>query len=107
LQNPSANKQTIKKLCYAAFHWLYVHEKTWLNSALPSPTKPKVRPKVDWEKRDIELASKVKTIASECDGTISRTKLDKALGGHGWLTRMKHKLPMTMNVFHELSTELS
>jgi len=101
-QNPLAIKQEIKKSCYAAFHWLYAHERSWLNSTLPSPTKPKVRSKINWEKRDIELSSKVSAIMHNINGTISRTKLDKAIGGHGWLIRMEHKLPITMAVFREL-----
>ena len=97
--NPSAIKQEIKKHCYAAFHWLYGNERTWLNATLPPPTKPIVRSKVDWNKRDLELAPKVKAIMCMTKGTITRTKLDKALGGHGWLIRMQHKLPLTMATF--------
>ncbi|MBE0362464.1 hypothetical protein PULV_a3103 [Pseudoalteromonas ulvae UL12] len=37
--------------------------------------------KVDWGKRDLELAPKVKAIMCKTKGTITRTKLDKALGG--------------------------
>jgi len=101
-QQPLAIKQEIKKACYVAFHWLYAHEKAWLNSTLPSPTKPIVRSKVNWEKRDIELAPQVSTIMHNINDAISRTTLDKALGGHGWLIRMQHKLPITMATFHEL-----
>jgi len=99
---PLALKQEIKMSCYTAFHWLYAHEKAWLNSTLPSPTKPIVRSKINWEKRDIELAPQVSTIMHNINGAISRTTLDKALGGHGWLIRMQHKLPITMAIFHEL-----
>jgi len=98
---PSAIKQEIKASCYAAFHWLYAHERNWLNSTLPSPTKPRVRLKVNWEKRDIELALKVSTIMHSINGAISHTKLDKETGGHGWLIRMQHKLPITMAVLNE------
>jgi hypothetical protein len=59
---PFAIKQEIKETCYAAFHWLYTHEKIWLNSTLPSPKKQKVHSKVNWIKRDIELAPIVNTI---------------------------------------------
>jgi hypothetical protein len=100
-QKPSAIKQEIKASCYAAFHWLYAHEKGWLNSTLPSPTKPVVRSKVNWGKRDAELAPRVNAIMHNINGAISHTKLDKALGGHGWLIRMQHKLPITMAVFHK------
>jgi hypothetical protein len=99
---PLAIKQEIKKSCYAAFHWLYAHERNWLNSTLPSPTKPKVYLKVNWEKRDTELALKVSAIMNNINGAISRTKLDKAIGGHGWLIQMQHKLPITMGVLHRL-----
>jgi hypothetical protein len=99
-QKPSAIKQEIKASCYAAFHWLYAHEKAWLNSTLPSPTKPVVRSKVNWEKRDVELAPRVSTIMHNINGAISRTALDIEIGGHGWLIRMQHKLPITMAVFN-------
>lgn len=99
---PSAIKQEIKASCYAAFHWLYAHEKAWLNSTLPSPTKPVVRSKVNWEKRDVELAPQVSAIMHNINGAISRTQLDKEIGGHGWLIRMQHKLPITMAVFNNL-----
>jgi hypothetical protein len=101
-QQPLAIKQEIKKACYAAFHWLYAHEKAWLNLTLPSPTKPIVRSKVNWEKRDIELAPQVSNIMHNINGAISRAELDKAIGGHGWLIRMKHKLPITMNIIKQL-----
>lgn len=99
---PKAIKQEIKSSCYAAFHWLYAHERNWLNSTLPPPSKPRVRAKVNWEKRDIELAPLVSTIMHGFNGAISRTKLDKEIGGHGWLIRMQHKLPLTMAVFNNL-----
>lgn len=40
-QQPKAIKQEIKQACYAAFHWLYSHERDWLNDTLPCPIKPK------------------------------------------------------------------
>ncbi|CAH9055550.1 hypothetical protein PSECIP111854_01601 [Pseudoalteromonas sp. CIP111854] len=97
--NPSAIKQEIKKHCYAAFHWLYAHERYWLNSTLPSPTKPKVRSKINWEERDIELAPKVRAIMLSLKGKISRTQLDKAVGDLGWLIREEHKFPITMEIY--------
>ncbi len=70
---------------------------------LPIPTKLKVLPKVDWHKRDIELNIKVKDILLKAEGSMSRTGLDKELGGHGWLIRMQHKLPLTMSTFYKLA----
>ncbi|XPF93131.1 TnsD family Tn7-like transposition protein [Colwellia sp. RE-S-Sl-9] len=101
-EKPSAIKQEIKQSCYAAFHWLNTHEKTWLKSTLPTPTRPQIRYKVDWRKRDVELAVKVSTVMKSNNGTISLIRLDKEISGHGWLIRMQHKLPLTMAVFNNL-----
>lgn len=101
--NPSAIKQEIKNCCYAAFHWLYAHERSWLNNILPVPTKPKVHSKVDWKKRDLELAIKVESMLLKSKAVISRTKLDKAIGGHGWLIKYANKLPVTMAVLQKLN----
>lgn len=101
--NPYSIKQEIKNCRYAAFHWLYAHERAWLNNTLPEPTKPKVCSKVNWKKRDLELASKVKIILLKTKVKMTRTSLDKELGGHGWLIRMQHKLPLTMVTFQTLN----
>lgn len=106
-KNPSAIRQDIKYLCYAAFYWLYKNERDWLNSTLPIATKPQSNPKVDWHRRDIELTEKLKLITAISDPPISLTELDKAVGGHGWLTRYRHKLPMTMNLIRQLNTPFS
>ena len=103
-QEPLAIKQEIKKSCYAAFHWLYTHEKPWLNSTLPSPKKPQIRSKINWEKRDIELAPKVRTIMFKFKRCISLTQLDLELGGHGWFIKMKHKLPISVDVYMSLKS---
>ena len=101
--NPTAIKQEIKNCCYAAFHWLYAHERTWLDAALPAPSKPKPKRKVDWKKRDRELVTKVRAIMGNLRGSISRTKLDKNLGEHGWLIRYQHKLPETIAVYQKIN----
>tara|TARA_R110001599_G_scaffold353856_1_gene600439 strand:+ start:17605 stop:19176 length:1572 start_codon:yes stop_codon:yes gene_type:complete len=101
--SPTALKQEIKQSCYAAFHWLYLHEKEWLNKTLPAPTKPIPASKVDWKKRDEILEPKVRRLMLKYSGCISRTKLDKEIGGHGWLIKMKHKLPLTLKVYYELA----
>lgn len=41
-KNPCAIRQEIKMACYAAFYWLYAHERDWLNNTLPKPIKPKI-----------------------------------------------------------------
>jgi hypothetical protein len=104
--NPSSIKQEIKNSCYAAYYWLYANENKWLYLTLPSPIKPKPLARVNWDKRDRELAPQVKAILKNSKVFMSRTKLDKAIGGHGWLIRYAHKLPLTMAVFQKLNNML-
>ncbi|MCF6437175.1 TnsD family transposase [Pseudoalteromonas sp. MMG022] len=98
--SPFASKQEVKQSCYAAFHWLYRHDRAWLNSTLPAASKTIPPKKVNWGERDKKLAVQVQSIFSEMapNESISLTKLDRLLGGHGWLTRMRTKLPITMSL---------
>ncbi|MEI8704710.1 TnsD family Tn7-like transposition protein [Pseudoalteromonas sp. B62] len=105
--NPFAIKQEIKNSFYAAFHWLYAHEKYWLDNTLPAPTRPKIRSKVDWKKRDSALTARVESIMGNLIGPISRSQLDEKLGGHGWLIRYQHKLPETIAIYQKINKELS
>lgn len=98
---PLAIKQEVKVNCYAAFHWLNVNENEWLHLTLPAPTKPQALARVNWSKRDRELLTKVKAILVRSEVTLSRTKLDKAIGGHGWLTRYANRLPETIKYIEE------
>ncbi|MEZ9934833.1 TnsD family Tn7-like transposition protein [Vibrio breoganii] len=102
LTQPEATIQNVKTECEAAFFWLYLHEKNWLDSCLPAPQKAQYVVKVDWKKRDKELSKQVVQILSSSDRKLSRTELDRALGGHSWLTSKKKKLPRTLLVikFH-------
>ncbi|WP_447067191.1 TnsD family Tn7-like transposition protein [Vibrio alginolyticus] len=95
VSNPTANRQGIKSACEAAFYWLYNHECNWLESVLPEPTETQLVDKVDWRQRDNELLELVNEhlLTSTC--RVSRTELDRMLGGHGWLTSKIAKLPKT------------
>ncbi|MFS1510585.1 MULTISPECIES: TnsD family Tn7-like transposition protein [unclassified Vibrio] len=96
LTQPQATIQNVKTDCEAAFFWLYLHQKDWLNSCLPAPQKVQHVNRVDWEQRDKELSKQVAQILSNSDRKLSRTELDRTLGGHGWLTSKKKKLPTTL-----------
>ncbi|MCS6233385.1 transposase [Shewanella baltica] len=101
-RKPKAIRQQIKSSCNAAFFWLYAYEKLWLESHLPIAQKPVAKPRVDWQQRDAMLVDKVISIMQQHNNQLSRTQLDKRLGGHDWLTKKKHKLPLTMNAYHKL-----
>lgn len=98
-KNPEALRKNIKKACSAAFFWLYLNERTWLEAALPAPVKTQAKPRVDWELRDQELAVRIRDVLSSCEGLVSRSQLDHLLGGHGWLLKHRARLPRTMNVY--------
>jgi hypothetical protein len=95
-QHPTAIRQQIKFSCSAAFFWLYLHERGWLESTLPPAQRPLTKPRIDWHQRDIALITQISLIMQQHQNRLSRTKLDTLLGGHGWLTKKKHKLPLTL-----------
>ncbi|MCC5450697.1 TnsD family transposase [Rheinheimera sp. UJ51] len=99
-RKPKAIRQLIKSSCNAAFFWLYAYEKQWLELHLPKAQKPVPKPRVDWQQRDAMLVEKVKSIMLQHNTQLSRTQLDKLLGNHGWLTKNKHKLPLTIKEYH-------
>lgn len=104
-QKPRAIRQQIKSSCNAAFFWLYAYEKQWLESHLPTAKKPVAKPRVDWQQRDLTLVTKVCSIMQQHQNRLSRTQLDKLLGGHGWLTKKKHKLPNSLMKYQNLYQE--
>ncbi len=99
---PGAIRQQIKASCNAAFFWLYAYEKEWLETYLPTAQKPVAKPRVDWHHRDLILVAKVCSIMQQHQNQLSRTQLDLLLGGHGWLTKYKHKLPKTLRMYRHL-----
>jgi hypothetical protein len=105
-QHPTAIRQQIKFSCSAAFFWLYLHERGWLESNLPPAQRPLTKPRIDWHQRDIALITQINLIMQQHQNRLSRTKLDKLLGGHGWLTKKKHKLPLALKTYHALSNTL-
>lgn len=106
LTQPQATIKNVKTDCEAAFFWLYNHQKDWLDHCLPEPQKVQHVNRVDWVQRDKELSKQVAQILYNSDRKLSRTELDRALGGHGWLTSKKKKLPRTLNVITKFYNKL-
>ncbi|MCG9723137.1 TnsD family Tn7-like transposition protein [Shewanella sp. Isolate7] len=101
--NPNACRQEVKTVNEAAFYWLYIHENQWLESKLPVATQTQHVDRVDWSQRDKVLVKKISLIMNEHQNQLSRTQLDNLLGGHGWLTKQKNKLPKTLQMYRQLS----
>ncbi|EGQ8496071.1 transposase [Vibrio alginolyticus] len=92
---PEATRQEIKNAQEAAYYWLYNHEHEWLETVLPNASKTQHVDRVDWYQRDNELVDVIRELLLSSSNKLSRTELDKALGGHGWLTSKLNKLPKT------------
>ncbi|PKG74692.1 transposase [Shewanella sp. GutCb] len=103
--NPKACRQEVKSTNEAAFYWLYIHEHQWLESVLPVATQTQHVGRVDWHQRDKLLVAKICLIMQQHQNQLSRTQLDKLLGGHGWLTKKKHKLPRALMKYQSLLKE--
>lgn len=101
--NPHVLRKEIKERCNAEFYWLYQNDRGWLEENLPTAMKTKRHSRVDWQQRDIELSGRVEKLLSSIEGTISKTDLDKLVGGHGWLIKYRAKLPLTMKVYKSLN----
>jgi hypothetical protein len=93
--NSNASRQEIKSAQEAAYYWLYNHEHEWLESVLPTASKTQHVDRVDWYQRDSELVDVIRELLLSSSNKLSRTELDKALGGHGWLTSKLNKMPKT------------
>lgn len=95
VSNPNAYRQEINNALDAAFHWLYIHEHDWLESVLPVAIQAEHIDRVDWYQRDNELVGVIDELLLSSSSKLSRTELDRLLGGHGWLTSKIEKLPKT------------
>ncbi len=66
-QHPLVSRSTLKEICSCTYNWLKRNCPDWLENYLPPPKNLEGRrlpsSKVDWEKRDIELAADVKASA--------------------------------------------
>ncbi|MEZ9471117.1 TnsD family Tn7-like transposition protein [Vibrio lentus] len=99
--NPNACRQEVKCALEAAFYWLYIHERDWLESALPVATQTQHVDRVDWDRRDEELVEAVREFIISSNSKLSRTELDRCLGGHCWLTSKIAKLPKTRDFLRD------
>ncbi|SGZ03468.1 TnsD family Tn7-like transposition protein [Moritella viscosa] len=93
--NSTLSRQEIKRACEAAFYWLYLHEADWLERELPVAQKKQHVDRVDWCKRDAEVASAICEIMKLSEMPLTRTDLERMLGGHGWLTSKISKFCQT------------
>ncbi|MFL1021175.1 TnsD family Tn7-like transposition protein [Vibrio parahaemolyticus] len=99
--NPNVSRQEIKRAQEAAYYWLYNHDYTWFETVLPTASKTQHVDRVDWSQRDNELVDVIRDLLLSSSNNLSRTELDKSLGGHGWLTSKITKLPKTRELLRK------
>jgi len=101
--NPSAGRYVMRSNALAAYSWLTVHDREWLNDNLPPVRLIGSRPKKDWSTMDQKYANEVPKIATKIRTApgppvrISQTVIAKTLGIHGYVFCSRH-LPKTRKV---------
>jgi hypothetical protein len=90
------------------YTWLYRNDKAWLQAHRPPNKKLKLRPsRVDWEKRDLQLAEEVKTAAlrlrilSGRPVALTTSAIGREIGQLALLQQHLDKLPSTAQALEE------
>lgn len=101
--NPEKTRTQIRQMVKADFTWLYRHDRQWLTINTPAPKKRKkyTDNRVDWQKRDAEIYSRVKAVIDEelkCWNKPTRltiSSIGKVTGELHLLQKHLDKLPKT------------
>lgn len=111
--NPSASRSDIRKRVPTAYNWLILRDKQWLEGHSPKPRRPEGPPAiVDWQKRDDELAAKVKETAGVLKNTdgrparASRAAIMRALKVQALVTKNTTQLPLAVEALKEMAESI-
>ncbi|MEW6540809.1 MAG: TnsD family transposase [Bacillota bacterium] len=110
---PEKTKTELRRIAPADYAWLYRYDRLWLDEYSPAPAPKKGDDRrVDWQKRDTELAALVTRAAAEMkqqSGKPTRltvSAIGKKTGKLALLQRHLSKLPKTRAVLdHLIETE--
>ena len=101
-KNPKLSKTDIRKLTPDVYTWLYRHDRQWLNNNSPKLKQPIASTnKVDWNTRDTEVLSQVKSAVDELLNKdkpvrITISRIGASLGLKALLEKHLDKLPQTL-----------
>ncbi|WP_242040899.1 TnsD family Tn7-like transposition protein [Coleofasciculus sp. FACHB-1120] len=111
-QYPLVSRSRLKEICLGTYDWLQANYPDWLETHLPPPisNKGKKSPssEVDWEKRDIELAAKVKAAAVHIRSNlpslvrVTVAQIGRDIGKYHQLHTQLDRLPLTAKVLAEM-----
>lgn len=88
-QHPQCSRNQAKKNC-PAYMWLYKHDNEWLYAQLPPPKNVGLKPEFNWPARDEMTLAKLRLLNGDFR---SMSAIDRAIGGLGWLVKLKAKFP--------------
>ncbi|MBD1847743.1 TniQ family protein [Cyanobacteria bacterium FACHB-63] len=106
---PESGRTALRKKFQRVYVWLHRHDREWLETHLPplmTKTPPPVR--VDWERRDAELADAARQAASHLHSKsgkpirITIAAIGRELGQLALIQRHLDKLPITAQVLASL-----
>lgn len=109
--NEGKSKTEIRKIAQAEYAWLYRHDREWLDTNSPKPLKRRKYSdnRVDWAKRDNEIAEKVKEVANEelnnplkKPERLTISSIGKKIGELSLLQKHLNKLPKTKKLLGDV-----
>jgi hypothetical protein len=112
-ENPGARRTLLRQKFEKVYSWLYTYDTDWLNSILPSrrsrkKNNPQRPPRVDWEKRDAQIAGLVKISALRLKDTsgrpvqITKNAISRDIGQVTLISKNLGKLPLTVKALAEV-----
>lgn len=106
--NPTDGIKILRSKQPGVYTWLYRNDKAWLQAHRPSNKRPKLQSgRVDWEKRDLQLAEEVKIAAlllKNLPGRpvqITTSAIGRETGQLALLQQHLDKLPRTAQALKE------
>ncbi len=106
--NPGEGIKILRSRAPGVYTWLYRNDKAWLQAHAPLSRKPKLQHnRVDWEKRDLQLAEEVKDAAlllknlPERPIRVTISEIGREVGQLALIQKHLDKLPLTANTLLE------
>ncbi len=106
--NPEEGITILRSKAPGVYTWLYRNDKAWLQAHRPSSKKSKLQlGRVDWEKRDLQLAEEVKAAALRLRSLSGRpvhlttSAIGREIGQLALLQQHLDKLPKTAEALEE------
>ncbi|MBA5760943.1 TniQ family protein [Vibrio sp. 404] len=91
VKHPAASRTHIKQDC-GAYMWLYKHDRDWLYKQLPPAQTNINKAPINWPGRDLVVLAQLQSLEGNY---ASMSAIDRAVGGHSWLTKMKDRFPLS------------